>query len=1008
MKSRRPGRISSPSRRSQATQPTVLRPSLASNADFKPDMSGEIDTQAPAAGFGTDSSTGLSPSILAAFAAHSSGQPIGSDGARPASTKGRSEAPQGRRGDRKDDRKDERKDRREDRQSNMAEGRTARQLVREGRREDRSAFRGSFDDRRADRRSGREDDREERRTERAERQEDRSEVRDGRSDERETRREDRRDFWSQDRDERQDQRGEERETRREDRAEGREQRREDREERREERQLDRQGDLFEHYSAADETYAEHLNNAVDAGLATFREEFEDFCVDKILTVGMKRQAKRDVASLASSALADQRARQLAELDSVDTDSDSAEAEYVAMQLAALQNGWREGKVERTFEDELLNMALRTAALDACATVVAEQSASQELRDRVEDGAATAYRRSLKYTDGGGETATQSAGMAIMASQLANPALAPWAALGMAGCAIVDGLLGDNQGAAIRAAEREAGTHLRRSAKKVVRKDPRFDDDGAFGIAAAAAIQDLIHSEALQEQAYDATMDQITGKSLLDGFTDLGASWGALLGDAGEGSELTGADATADSGLQSGIAAKAEVKIPIPPLGKDVYAIFSLGGNLTSVSGDKVTLDLFISGGLGAGIDTGAIQASFNVSAKVGLQASGANVKEVMNNISYAFMRMFDSALRKELEARKDELAEDEVALAMDDPSEPEAQPGRIAKRIVGALWGMDGASGESAYDEAQIWAAMVEEQMVESGSGVGFSLAIEANGSVSLHLGGRDQPDGSDAGTYATSHNVNSGSALNDLVSSGKIDVSGIAGVGYIGEVKANDAGQVQYSDKMQEYVKLKAQAGPVTAALNCTFEQGLGLDADETREGKLDFSVGFDLGTSDPRSVASVLNEGASSILGPLEVLFGEWEGRHDGDIDIGHDQDVHSTSTAADDALRQVYVDQGVDNNVEGIAGFLASFGSLHLEIKGTKTLFGAADGTVYGRGVDTHLTIKSELDVTSKEAVKGTQQAGSVQFKAWEELMKVQLTEQQVTAPSDDAHPSTSSTT
>lgn len=758
----------------------------------------------------------------------------------------------------------------------------------------------------------------------------------------------------------------------------------------------------------DETYAEHLNNAVDAGIASFREEFEDYCVDKVISFSMKRQAKQDVESLASAAMAEQRDRLLSELDDVDADSDSAEAAYVALQLAALQNGWREGKVERTFEKELLNMALRTAALNACGTVVDEQTASPDLRERVEDGAATAYRRSLNYTDGGGETATQSAAMAAMATQLANPALAPWAALGMAGCAIVDGLLGDNQGAAIRAAEREAGRHFKRTAKKVVRKDDRFDEDGAFGIAAAAAIQDLIHSDELQEQAYNSTMDQITGKSLLDGFTDLGASWGAMLDQEDEGSGLTDGDVTADSGLQSGISAKAEVKIPIPPLGKDAFAIFSLGGSLTSVSGDKVTLDLFVSGGLGVGVDAGPIKAAFNVSAKVGLQASGENVGEVMNNISYAFMRMFDNAMRKELEARKDELAEDKVAQSMDDPSETEAQPGRIAKRIVGALWGMDGASGESAYDEAQIWAAMVEEQMVKSGGGVGFSLAIEANGSVSLHLGGKDKPDSDKKGEYKATHEMGSADALKELVESGKIDVSGTAGVAYVGEVKANDAGDVQYSDKMQEYLKLKAKAGPVSAELNLAFEQGLGLDARETREGKLDFSVGFDLGASDPRSVASVLNAGASSILGPLQVLFGEWESGQDGDIDIGHDQDLHNASTAADEKLRQLYLDEGVDNNVEGIAGFLASFGSLHLEIKGTKTLYGVADGTVYGRGVDSYLTIKSELDVSSKESFQQTQNAGSVQFKSWREEMNVQLTEQDVTAPSDDAHASTSLTT
>lgn len=858
--------------------------------------------------------------------------------------------------------------RREERQASRDTARSERQGARAERKETREASQADRATRREDRQADRVDQRQERRTERATAQQPRQDRRaDGR----------------------------------EERQERREERRDDREERQQCRQLGRDGELAEHLSALDEEYAAHLDEAVQVGRAAFRADLEDLCTHTIVTGSLRRLARDQIALHADDAAEQQ--LQEAELDALaDLDgAGEAEVEYTKLKLEAMLGGHRERQLDRKFEAELLENVLRRTALSTCSPFIDAQVADPALEAAVEDGAAVAYQRSLTYLESGGDETATAVGMTALATQLANPLLAPYAALAMVGTAVVDQLLGDPREAAVRAGEREAKQHFRRTAKKAVRRDGRFDRDGAFATQAAATVPTLVQDTGMQQQAFDGVMSEVTGQSMVDGFARMAGEWDAALDQSGQ-------SVVADAGLESGlwVTGKLKVPVPIPGIHKVAYFFLDLGAKLTSETGKNMAVLLSVRGGLGAQLDLGsAVSAAIEAGLKITLSSSGADMGQVMQQLSYAFFRAFDSHMARAAQSGAAEMAQEPLVQCERRDGEDDAKATRrvIQERIVGGLWGMGGNSSVGAYDEAQAWARMVEEQMIASGGKASFTAGVDLHGDLKVKLGGKKDPPKNEQTKTLKSNGLKWDNKGLQAVVPDEVKISTDVGSHYVGTLSAGEDGGVDYTDKMQEYVILKGSFGPISAYVKFFFDQGLGKDDPDGvgKCGLLQYGLTLTMPTNEASTLARILADGPGGIVAPLEFLMDQLKGRQDtplsgaGAADTSQQGDpCGDLRELVDEDVQRLIVNTGVDDNLEGIAQLLSQLGELQIQLVGQKVLYGSPDGLDYGGGWDNSLILRSMLDVNLEDETKteGTaDRVMEVDFKAWSEHAELILSQQ-----------------
>ena len=155
----------------------------------------------------------------------------------------------------------------------------------------------------------------------------------------------------------------------------------------------------------------------------------------------------------------------------------------------------------------------------------------------------------------------------------------------------------------------------------------------------------------------------------------------------------------------------ELTVPVwaPP---PVNIVFGLGGSVERDEGmTSVGVEVSIGGQIGLdmipGVDLGVL-------VKLGgyLEAEGANGAECLQNISYGFYRKVGDLLPKKVFGVE------------------------VAETVQGWMWGMGGKSGDGKKGEAAAWAAMVEEQMLESGGSVELGGLVGVEAEAKAGLGG--------------------------------------------------------------------------------------------------------------------------------------------------------------------------------------------------------------------------------------------------------------------------------
>jgi hypothetical protein len=298
---------------------------------------------------------------------------------------------------------------------------------------------------------------------------------------------------------------------------------------------------------------------------------------------------------------------------------------------------------------------------------------------------------------------------------------------------------------------------------------------------------------------------------------------------------------------------------------------------------------------------------------------------------------------------------------------------------------------------------MVEEQMIASGGKASFTAGVDLHGGLGIKLGDKKDAPKNEHTTTLKSDGLKWDNKGLQAAVPDEVKISTDVGSQYVGTLSEGEEGEVEYTDKMQEYVILKGSFGPISAYVKFFFDQGLGEDAGAGvgQCGLLQYGLTLTMPTNEAGTMARILADGPGGIVAPLELLMNEWKGRPETPLSSAALGDTSQQGDPCgdlrdlvDDDVQALIVNTGVDDNLEGIAHLLSQLGELQIQLVGQKVLYGSPDGLDYGGGWDNSLILRSMLDVDLEDKTKteGTaDRVMEVDFKAWSEHAELILSQQ-----------------